>query len=64
MPNLTAKNMLLVAVLVLVVMAVWYLWGPSGGNLKSLDESNIAQFPAQFDSAAGSKRVVLLVSPT
>jgi hypothetical protein len=55
--------MVLLAVVILVPLGGWYFWGPSGANLTSLNETNIAQFKAQFDVAAG-ERVLVLVSPT
>jgi aminoglycoside/choline kinase family phosphotransferase len=62
---ITTKNVMLLVVVVLVLFAGWYLYGPSGGNLTSLNQSNFAaQFPAQFDSAANDERVLLLLSPT
>ena len=64
MGTLRAKNVLLVAVIVLILLGGWYLYGPSGGNLTSLKEANFAQFIAQFDDAANDERVLVLVSPT
>ena len=57
--------MLWVAGVILVLLAGWYLWGPAGGNLASLNQSNFAsQFTAQFDGGADGERVLLLLSPT
>jgi hypothetical protein len=60
-----AKNVVLLAAVVLVLLGGWYLYGPSGGDLSSINASNVAsQFTAQFDSAANDERVLLLLSPT
>ena len=64
MGTLRAKNVSLVAVIVLILLGGWYVYGPSGGNLTSLKEANFAQFTAQFDDAANDERVLVLVSPT
>jgi len=64
MGTLRAKNVLLVAVIVLILLGGWYLYGPSGGNLTSLKEANFAQFTAQFDDGTNGERVLILVSPT
>jgi len=64
MGTLRAKNVSLVAVIVVILLGGWYLYGPSGGNLTSLKETNFAQFTAQFDDAANDERVLVLVSPT
>ena len=64
MGALKAKNVWLVAVIVLILLGGWYVYGPSGGNLTSLKEANFAQFTAQFDDAANDERVLVLVSPT
>lgn len=58
------KNLLLLVVLALLLLTGWYLWGPSGGRLTSLNGSNFAQFTTQFDGAAGDQRLLVLVSPT
>ena len=56
--------MLWVAGVILVLLAGWYLWGPAGGNLASLNQSNFAsQFTAQFDGGADGERVLLLLFP-
>jgi hypothetical protein len=59
---LNTKNLLLLVVVALVLLAGWYLWGPTGGRLTSLSESNFAEFTAQFDGAAGGERLLLPVS--
>jgi hypothetical protein len=64
MGALRAKNVSLVAVIVLILLGGWYLYGPSGGNLTSLKEATFAQFAGQFDEAANDERVLVLVSPT
>lgn len=64
MALLKIKNLLFPAVIVLILLGGWYLWGPSGGNLTALNEANFAQFTRQFNSTANDKRVLLLVSPT
>ena len=64
MGALRAKNISFVAVIVLILLVGWYLYGPSSGNLTSLKEANFAQFTAQFDDAANDERVLVLVSPT
>jgi len=65
MGALRAKNISFVAVIVLILLGGWYLYGPSGGvNLTSLTGANFALFTAQFDSAANDERVLVLVSPT
>jgi len=61
---LKTKNLLFLVVIVLVLLAGWYLWGRSGGNLTALNETNFTQFTGQFNSAANEKRMLLLVSPT
>ena len=58
------KNLLLLVVVALLLLGGWYLWGPSGSSVTSLNESNFAQFTAQFDGAAGGERLLVLVSPT
>jgi hypothetical protein len=63
--TLRAKTVSLVAVIVLILLGGWYLYGPSGGvNLASLTEANFAAFTTQFDNAANDERIVVLVSPT
>jgi len=64
MGTLRAKNVSLVAVIVLILLGGWYLYGPSDGNFTSLKEANFAEFAARFDDAAGDERVLVLVSPT
>jgi len=64
MGTLRAKKVSLVAVIVLILLGGWYLYGPSGGNLTSLKEAEFAHFTAQFDAAANGERVLVLVSPT
>ncbi len=61
---MNTKNLLSLVVIALLLLAGWYLWGPSGGRLTSLNGSNFAEFTAQFDSAAGEERLLVLVSPT
>jgi hypothetical protein len=58
------KNLLWLVVVAFLLLGGWYLWGPSGTGLISLNESNFAEFTGQFDSAANSERVLVLVSPT
>ena len=58
------KNLLLLMVIALLLLAGWYLWGPTGGRLTSLNENNFAEFSTQFDGAAGEERLLVLVSPT
>jgi len=59
------KRVLFFAVVSLGLMGGRYLYGPSGGNLTSLNQGNFAaQFTAQFDSARNDERVLLLLSPT
>ena len=58
------KSVLLVVVVALLMLGGWYLWGSSGDRLTSLNESNFAQFVAQFDGATGEERLLVLVSPT
>ena len=55
---------MLLVVVALLLLAGWYVWGPSGGSLTSLNESTFAKFTAQFDGAAGDERLLVLVSPT
>jgi hypothetical protein len=64
MRNPKTKNLLLLVVVVLLLLGGWYLWGPTGGGLISLNEGNFAQFTGQFNSAANDERVLVLVSPT
>ena len=61
MPN--TKNLVLIAAVAGVLLAGWYLWGPSG-KITSLNEGNLGQFTAHFDAAAGDERLLVLVSPT
>ena len=58
------KNLLLLMVIALLLLSGWYLWGPTGGRLTSLNENNFTEFTAQFDGAAGEERLLVLVSPT
>ena len=58
------KNLVLLVVVVLLLLTGWYLWGPTGDRLTSLNENNFAEFTAQFDGAAGQERLLVLVSPT
>lgn len=58
------KNLLLLVMVTLLLLGSWYLWGPSGGGVTSLNGSNFAQFVAPFDGAAGDQRLLVLVSPT
>ena len=64
MGTLRAKSVWLVAVVVLILLGGWYLYGPAGGNLTPLKEADFGQFTTQFDDAANDERVLLLVSPT
>lgn len=64
MRSVKTKNLLLLIAVALVLLGAWYLWGPSGTGLISLNEGNFAQFTGRFDSAANDQRVLLLVSPT
>jgi hypothetical protein len=64
MRTLRTKTVSLVAVIVLILLGGWYLYGPSGGNLTSVKEANFPEFTAQFDNAANGERVLVLVSPT
>jgi hypothetical protein len=61
---MNTKNLLLLPVVALLLLGGWYLWGPTGGRLTSLNGSNFAQFTAQFDDPAGGERLLVLVSPT
>jgi len=61
---LKTKNLLLLGAIVLLLLGGWYLWGPSGQSLISLNEANFAQWTTQFDRAVGEERVLLLFSPT
>lgn len=58
------KNLQLLFVIIVVLVGGWYLWGPSGSNLTSLNQSNFAQFTGQFDGASNDERLLLLLSPT
>ena len=58
------KNLQLLFVIIVVLVGGSYLWGPSGGNLTSLNQSNFAQFTGQFDGASNDERLLLLLSPT
>jgi hypothetical protein len=62
MPNL--KTLLSLVVVAVLLLGGWYLWGPTGGRLTSLNINNFAQFTAQFNGAAGDERLLVLVSPT
>ncbi|MBV9179764.1 MAG: hypothetical protein JO356_00510 [Acidobacteria bacterium] len=65
MGTLRKKNLLFVAVIILLLLAAGYLWGPVGGNLSLITPNNFAaQFKGQFDGAANDARVLLLLSPT
>ena len=61
---MNTKTLLLLAVVASLLLAGWYLWGPTGGTLTSLNETNFPQFLAQFEGAAGQERLLVLVSPT
>jgi hypothetical protein len=64
MRNPKTKNLLLLVAIVLLLLGGWYLWGPSGGGLISLNEDNFAEFTGQFDRAVSDERVLVLASPT
>ncbi|PYV55797.1 MAG: hypothetical protein DMG98_14520 [Acidobacteria bacterium] len=64
METLKIKHVLSLAAFIAVLLVGWYFWGPAGGRLTVLNEGNLAQFRQQFDAAAISERVVLLLSPT
>lgn len=56
-------------VLVLILLAVFYLWGPGtvpAGQqpLITLSSANFDQFGKAFDASADGARLLLLVSPT
>jgi hypothetical protein len=53
----------------LLLLAGVYLWGPTrtpAGQrpLSTLSSANFSEFEAEFDAAADSPRLVLLLSPT
>ena len=58
------KYTLSLAAFIAVLLVGWYLWGPAGSTLTSLNENNFAQFAQEFDSAANDERLLLLLSPT
>ena len=64
METLKIKYVLSLASFIAVLLVGWYFWGPAGGKLTDLNESDFSQFVRQFDSAANDERVVLLLSPT
>jgi hypothetical protein len=49
--TLKTKRVLSLAAFVAVLLVGWYLWGPAGAKLTSLNEANLAQFAQQFDGA-------------
>lgn len=56
-------------VLVLILLAVFYLWGPGtvpAGQqpLLTLSSANFDEFAKTFDANTGAARLLLLVSPT
>jgi hypothetical protein len=57
------KYVLWLAAFIAALLVGWYFWGPTGGKLISLSESN-APFVQEFDGAANNERVLLLLSPT
>jgi len=64
----TSKVMLSVICTVVILIAVWYLQGhatPLGQPpLTVLNQSNLSEFRASFDTADSKTRLVLLLSPT
>lgn len=58
------KYALSLAGFIAVLLVGWYFWGPAGGKLISLSESN-APFVQEFDGAATTplKTASLLESP-
>jgi hypothetical protein len=64
-----SKWLIGVAVAVLVLLALVYLWGPGsapGGQepAVTLSEGNFGEFAKAFDAEAVRPRLVLLLSPT
>jgi hypothetical protein len=57
MALLKIKNLLFPAVIVLILLGGWYLWGPSGGNLTALNEANFAQFTRQYQQSCRSELI-------
>jgi hypothetical protein len=54
---------------VLLLLAIFYLWGPSAvpagqEPLLTLSSTNFSDFQKAFDAQADGPRMVLLVSPT
>lgn len=63
------KRLIPVVVAVLILLAMFYLWGPGtvpAGQqpLVTLSSANFDQFGKAFDANADAGRLVLLVSPT
>jgi hypothetical protein len=57
------------ATCVLLLLAIFYLWGPSAvpagqEPLLTLSSANIGDFQKWFDAQANVPRIILLVSPT
>ena len=52
------------AAFVIVLIIGWYLWGPAGGDLTSLNQGDFPQFAERFNAAGSDERILLLVSPT
>lgn len=61
---MNTKNLVLLVVVALLLLASWYLWGPTGSPLTSLNGSNFPQFVTRFNADAGQERLLVLVSPT
>jgi hypothetical protein len=57
------------AICVLLLLVIFYLWGPSAvptgqKPLLTLSGANLSDFQEAFDARADGPRMVLLVSPT
>lgn len=63
------KRLIPVVVAVLILLAIFYLWGPGtvpAGQqpLVTLSSANFDQFGKAFDANPDAARLLLLVSPT
>jgi hypothetical protein len=66
---MSMKRAIVWAAAVLVLLAIFYIWGPSSvppgqEPLLTLTSSNFSDFQKAFDADADTPRLVLLLSPT
>ena len=66
---MNAKRAIALAAVVLLLVLVVYLWGPSSvppgqEPLFTLSSANFSEFEKAFDASSNVPRLVLLLSPT